>query len=332
MNINEKYRKLIVARLKNTISANQSNELDLWISESEENKQLYQVFVSTWTITESVNKEVFLIDKAAEWEKLKNDLHFSTSANSVKRKQLYPAWFRIAAAVVLFFSVALLISKQFTNKSTTYSANNVISNVLLPDSSTVSLNANSVIEVSSDFKTKLRKIKLQGEAFFLVQSMPDKRGFVVETQLATVSVKGTRFNVKEFSDTAVNVIVTQGSVAFTANADSANTVLLTSGQSAYYSKQLNKIEVYNTISGNAIAWYTKTLTFNNQQLDSVLNDLESYYGVTFQFSEPNPVHCLLSATFNNQSLQSVLTVIEATISVKFTKKTDKLYVVSGTCQ
>ncbi len=84
---------------------------------------------------------------------------------------VFPFWHKVAAVfiglVVLSASLFFILQRDNTLQYRTQFGET--KNLLLPDSSTVILNANSKLTYSSDWNSKdLRKVWLEGEAFFSV--------------------------------------------------------------------------------------------------------------------------------------------------------------------
>ena len=71
--------------------------------------------------------------------------------------------------------------------------NSISSEILLPDGSAVTLNANSKLQY---YTHSARKVWLEGEAFFEVKKIPETaEPFQVVTNDLTITVLGTTFNV-----------------------------------------------------------------------------------------------------------------------------------------
>src|SRR5579872_616700 len=80
-----------------------------------------------------------------------------------------------------------------------------IKSVLLPDSSVVTLNANSTMRIPEQWtEASGRQVWLEGEAYFQVQKKPaTAEKFVVHTKEVDVEVLGTKFNVNARRERAV---------------------------------------------------------------------------------------------------------------------------------
>src|SRR5690606_10369715 len=93
--------------------------------------------------------------------------------------------------------------------------------IILPDGSTVLLNADSRLSWNRDFTDSLREIHLTGEAFFEVVR-DTLRPFVVHTGDMDVTVLGTTFNVRAYPDDAQPITtLVSGSVEVAAKENKA---------------------------------------------------------------------------------------------------------------
>jgi transmembrane sensor len=131
-------------------------------------------------------------------------------------------WSAAASIIIILFCSAIYIYKNPINTATsTYSQyktivnnipNNDIKVIYLSDGSVVRLNANSKIEIASDYGSKTRKIILTGEAYFEVaknQNLP----FEVYAGSSKTTAIGTAFNVRAFpNESEVKVSLVEGKV------------------------------------------------------------------------------------------------------------------------
>ena len=128
-------------------------------------------------------------DAKAHFEKVKSSLNQSKQG---KVRSLQPVWtVAVAAAVALIITFYFLLSG--TSVSTGIGEQKI---VWLPDSSKVTLHANSNLAYDQSGWENQRKLELDGEAFFEV-----KKGsrFEVQTENGVIAVLGTSFNVKSRS-------------------------------------------------------------------------------------------------------------------------------------
>ncbi|MFC4721678.1 FecR family protein [Geojedonia litorea] len=99
---------------------------------------------------------------------------------------------RIAAIFVVGLGLYFTILKEDLVKVNTSVAQQT--NFTLPDNSEIIVNAESQIKYNESDWNKKRELKLNGEAFFKVAK---GQKFDVKTELGTVTVLGTQFNVKQ---------------------------------------------------------------------------------------------------------------------------------------
>lgn len=106
-----------------------------------------------------------------------------------------------AAAVILFCSSIALIYFRSTDKKNGICEIKVpmggMTNIQLPDGSTVVLNAGSKLTYKNIFDARHREITLSGEAFFDIVKDP-AHPFIITTPTIKIRVLGTRFNVRSY--------------------------------------------------------------------------------------------------------------------------------------
>jgi ferric-dicitrate binding protein FerR (iron transport regulator) len=101
------------------------------------------------------------------------------------------AWvWKVAASLLLL--VVSGIGFYVWNKVSYSTANNQIKEIVLPDNSTVTLNAASELTFYKFRWKTARKVRLSGEALF---SITKGNGFLITTLGKTIQVRGTKFNV-----------------------------------------------------------------------------------------------------------------------------------------
>lgn len=127
------------------------------------------------------------------------------------------SWVRVAAALVV--GVVLGAASLFVFRPATEpglcevtAPAGARSQVMLPDSSLVWLNAGSKLVYAGDFGRKSRRVRLEGECYFEVVCNAG-RPFTVETDVLNVTVLGTSFNVQAYAEArAVEVDLLKGRV------------------------------------------------------------------------------------------------------------------------
>lgn len=206
-----------------------------------------------------------------------------------------PAWASLGATAVL---VLLLLVFMLPGMNSTSDTDQYLTRVgeraewQLPDGSHINVNTDSRIEI--DFSGDLRIVRLlHGEASFDVAKNPN-RPFVVYAGKGMVWAVGTAFNVR-YTSSAVDVVVTEGTVKVYAATASDNPisllteqqapadrpvvkeVLATAGQSVRYA---GVIQEHQTSPGvdfeRRLAWREDSLVFQGETLESALQEIGRY--------------------------------------------------------
>jgi transmembrane sensor len=146
--------------------------------------------------------------------------------------------------------------------------------VELPDSSVVTLNASSQIEVKlqdTERDVELRK----GEAIFFVSHDP-QRPFRVHTRAGTVEAVGTRFNVYDRPNGDTRVSVLEGRVRVTAKSSDAAAELLGVGEEADIRFGGTIQRNTKAVVANTVAWRQRRLVFENTPLEDMIAEFNRY--------------------------------------------------------
>lgn len=158
--------------------------------------------------------------------------------------------------------------------------------VTLADGSTVELSAGSTLEYRTFRGRDVRRVQLDGEAFFNVAE--GERPFIVETFNARVTVTGTRFNVRGWTDDPAQetaVTLASGRVDVTPRLDAADPVTLSPGETAVTRADTTRLAASVALD-EALAWRSGRLAFTNRSLGSVVHALEQRFGLTIRLADP----------------------------------------------
>ena len=193
-------------------------------------------------------------------------------------------WYQIAAVLI---GLALVIGYQYYLLSdrvhtTAYGESK---HVVLPDGSTVMLNANSELRYERTWpQHQPRRVKLTGEAFFSVTHQTDDQKFVVQANDLAIEVLGTEFNVNHRrGETAV--MLQQGRVrldwsaserAVGATADTTRQLTIKPGELVVFSADtLTRKEVNPHVYAS---WTDNEWRFEQTPLSEVITMIEDNYG------------------------------------------------------
>jgi transmembrane sensor len=194
----------------------------------------------------------------------------------------------------------------------------------LPDKSQVWLNAASSLTYAAGLsESGLRKVKLEGEAYF--QIAKDKaHPFIVESRGQEVEVLGTHFNISAYGDEPViKTTLVEGSVKVTANHHSK---ILKPNQQALLSGT-DVIQVLDVDAEYDVAWKNGFFLFNGERLESIMNKIARWYNIEVAYADP----ALKSKTFIGtisrfEKVSKVLNMLERTEVASFRIEGNKIII------
>ncbi|RFS26817.1 DUF4974 domain-containing protein [Chitinophaga silvatica] len=154
--------------------------------------------------------------------------------------------------------------------------------LLLPDSSIVTLNANSKLLFSENANMQ-REVWLDGEAFFNVKHTVSSQPFIVHTyDNLDVKVLGTQFNVNSIGNEIVVVLET-GSILLNINElrnSKATSLYLKPGEMIRYSKQDGSYSKRKVAVDQYTAWKSGKLVMDDFSLADVAVFMRQVFGKT----------------------------------------------------
>ena len=294
--------------LKNGVSANPENQAE------------YEEIEKLWNISGEA-AEPGEIDLDAEWRRMEAAMIPAYSGKSVVMRIM-----QIAASLVIITVLGFMAIKFSGSKSEKAPAT-ARASVILPDGTSVSLNAGSVITYKKDFGTKHRSVHLKGEAWFEVKKNADLP-FVISAGEANIRVTGTKFNVKAYHQGKdVRVTVTEGTVTFYNTVQPDKEITLHAGETGVMNKSNRALTSMNSGNLNDIAWKTGIMDFHDTSLSDVTEVLINTYHCKIDL-DPAVGNCPVTVRFENRELDAVLNVLRSTLDLKITTK-GKRIIISG---
>ncbi|MEN8156191.1 MAG: FecR domain-containing protein [Bacteroidota bacterium] len=319
--MDDRYKQIIVRYFEGTIS--ESDELHLleWLKSSPEAVEQFNDFQKIWGMTEVVtpsNNKV--IDK--DWKLLQQKVH---TLKTEEKKQVTTILYwlpRFAAVFILGVIISAAISYSMMHSSSKdlsyyeisapYDAR---SEILLPDGTTIWLNAGTHLRYSNEYGRKQREVFLSGEACFNVETHP-KAPFLVRTADLRIKAYGTTFNVKSYpEENTVETTLIEGSIGITRNKYEENPVdevMLEPNQRVVYYKT-SQNPSYLVSKGidplKSTLWKEGTLSVNSETLGEMAIKLERKYGVKIHFENEALKELTFTGTFENETIEQVLEAI-----------------------
>lgn len=178
----------------------------------------------------------------------------------------------------------------------------------LPDGSVVRLNAESHLQYRKNDWGQIRRVHLEGEAFFDVTTA--EQPFVVHTASATITVLGTRFNVQNRTD-HFSVYCNHGQVRVQTSADSTD---LVAGESAV--RQAGNRLAKSTAPEAEPGWMTGTLRFVDLPAPKVFAEIARQFPVTFTGNIPQNLNYRGQVPLND--LDTALSLVCESLGLTYT--------------
>jgi len=335
--IDQKYWELMARVLAGEATTGQREELEVWMQENRQNRELFMRVRNDWERTaSSASATKYNVDAA--WEKQKKRIQgvpgMYETESPVHQYNFRRTIIRVAALVLLLIATgAVFFILQHRNAADELLATTngqEQQEVTLPDGSTVVLNEGATLRYPKTFG-KTRKVKLTGEAFFQVTKNPE-RPFVVDAGNATVTVLGTTFNVNSspVEDKEVEVFVETGRVKVTPVAgNKGQSLILDPGYIGRVYKHRTE-KLLNT-NENYMAWRTRQMIFRDTPLPEVASTLERVYHVNVELKGDSLKNCRFSSTFIKQDLNLVLEVISTTFDLTIKQDKSKIVLTGKGC-
>ncbi len=257
---------------------------------------------------------------------------------------------RIAAIIVMAFvfggTLSYFIFNSGIKTSSSYCEVSAplgsTSEITLPDSSRVWLNAGSKIKYSTTFNQKNRLIYLEGEGYFKV-AKNKKIPFVVDAFGFEVKAVGTEFNVKAYQgDPTVETTMVEGKVSLLhATENIMKGVYLVPNQKAtFYKKEesltvevikkieekkeeLNYLPEFRLVIApkidpkSIVSWKENRLIIEREQLGTLAEILSRKYNFNFEFKSEDIKHFSFSGTLEDETLQQVMNVIKISSPIDY---------------
>ncbi len=329
-------------------TGNQENCLvEQWLAKSAENRRYYAelknlLVMETMPQTKATAEELYAFHTRMEKKKLGNKHKIS--------RQLIIAYTTAAAAVI--FAAYILFPKQADKRldiedlvrvglcdipseyiHTVYTEPGTKAKTVLPDGSTVLLNAGSSISYPDKFLGDTREITFSGEGYFNVVSDSLKPMIIKTGHNLDVMVRGTEFNLRTFDSTKIETTLYSGKITLITGTDKKGVVSYTEilpNTKSYVAEngevKLQKMDkMLNTATR---AWTSGRLIFDNTPLPQVIKELERWHGINIVVTDNSILKYNITADFNSESIVQIADLIKLSARIDY-KYENKILYLSG---
>ncbi|MCG8387779.1 MAG: FecR domain-containing protein [Cytophagales bacterium] len=268
-------------------------------------------------------------------------------------------WYKAAAVFTLLVAagVTIYFSTPGTVEMVTYTTvPGQKSSIVLPDGTSIYLNASSKIILPKKFSGSTREIFLTGEAFFEV-ARDEKRPFIIKSPGIITTVLGTSFNVKAFSNEETEVTVATGKVRIDTSPQNVIqhpqdssftgkpgpgvvregqgegiTQILGAGDQAIFNPETGELSKQPVELEEFLAWKDGIILYKDESLAKVITRLESWYGVRIVVLNDQILECKINGKHKDSSLEEVLKVIQLLLDIDYELKNREVTLKGGNCK
>lgn len=264
------------------------------------------------------------------WNEIQQSIREDKAVPSLGRTLIYRNVAAAIAFIIISGSILWYVLRANTTVSTSFGE---VRTVVLPDKSTVILNANSAITFSSDWDDhSLREVWLKGEAYFDVihlnldtAKLAESERFIVHTEDIAIEVLGTRFNVKSRRD-KTNIALLTGKIKIHLPIDSTGTktnLIMRPGEYLEYedNKILNRLTVEKP--QQITAWVKHEFVFNDASLSDIIAILQDDYGYAIDVSDKSIMSMRIEGEISVTTIQELFETLEAALELQI-EETNKI--------
>lgn len=291
----------------------EAQQVIAWINESDDNRREYMAQRKLYDIA------LWRTDAATGEDEL-------PSARRWTVKMVLKETLKIAAvSAVAFIAAYFWMNKQTTSPSESlqaiYAPAGQRSEIQLSDGTRVWLNSCSRLTYSDRFVGNQRRVKLEGEAYFIVTKNKEKP-FIVETNQYNIKVLGTEFNVSAYpNDKEWKTSLLNGKVDITDRA--GNSLMLLQPHTEAYLKDGSLVKSdFNTTE--AFSWRKGLLSFTNLSMSEMVRRFELYYGIHIVVNNRRLLgNSYTGKFFIGDGIEHALDVLKMDKKFTYTYDTDK---------
>lgn len=302
-------RSAILKYLRGETSAKERIDMLRWLEEDpahmEEYKCLRQIFDATLCSEENI------------------PLSIKSHSASLSRKR----WMQVAAAAVVFLCLfaggTWLYTYNFSVAPTELLAIRTIhvpvgqrTELTLNDGTKMWLNSNTTLRIENSERKDLRRVSLDGEAYFEVT--PNKHlPFVVQTGSYEVQVLGTRFNVFAYKDRKdFSVRLYEGAV-------NVSDVQTDTSLRLFPNEEVKVSDDGRLVKGpfeqaESLLWLEGIYYFEDTDYETIFRQIKEYYKVDFDVRNPNVLQYKCTCKFRQEDgLKHILEVLQGIHEFEF---------------
>lgn len=272
-------------------------------------------------------KKMALAQKIALKKRIQQSLNHNMTPHHVNipivaTRSFIAHWTRYAAAVAVLLLGSIFVYLFLSDSSVSYKTDyGKLATYTLPDSSVVTMNANS--ELTYRFNEK-REVWIKGEAYFQVKKLQNggqRIPFIVHTEQLDVAVLGTEFNVNTRRG-IISVTLSEGKIALEAP-DAEVTITMQPGEHAVLDDQ-NQLTLSKVDTALYTSWRNNKLIFNHTTIGEIAEVIEDIYGYEVIVSDQELQKREFTGTLPTDDLDLFLAMLEEIFDARIGKRNGRI--------
>jgi transmembrane sensor len=332
--------EILVNHLTGVSSEIEEEELAEWLSETEENRTLYERVKITWSAERKAltkpdtEKALNLVLSRIRQSDAATETKVIRFAQSPGRKQALSLTarsyiVRVAAAIVVavgaIYLLTTLTSRRETGEiSLTF---NSMQTIELSDGTRVTADIGSSFAYPESFADgHAREVSLEGEAYFDV-AKNDRVPFIVRAGAGRIEVLGTKFNVRAWKgDRQIVLAVQEGTVSFQTegNNDTSKVVYVRDNEASRLIEGQSPTTPEEVDVSRYLSWMKREIYFQNTPVPEVLNQLERWYNVTIETADSSMLRNNITVFIENKRLVENLNLISVVMNAPYVQQGDTI--------
>lgn len=312
---------LLTEFLEGKLDEQTGREIETWYGASAENRRRLEALYFV----------LFAGERLKAASEVNTDRAFRALQRRIelRRQKTRPQWYKVvtryAAVLIAGALMAGLYIHQhaLSDRPCTVYAESSDCRVSLPDGSVVNLARHSELSYSASFRSNDRTVHLVGEAFFDIRTDNGNPFSVTTEHDAKVIVKGTKFNLKAYSDNSdIETVLVEGAVDFLA-AD--RIVSLKPGQKVSFSPGGHNLTIQTVNVETELS--SRERTFQRIPLSQIITVIENAYGCDIALGNKKLSDILFTGTLDfNRPVNHILEVLTLSTNTRFAHSGDRIVI------
>ena len=312
---------LLTRFLEGKLDEQTNRRIEDWYDASEANRRRIEALYFVLFAGERL-KAASSVNTDEAFRALQRRIEANSRRPRLSWRQIAVRYAAVVAACVLVAGMYMFQNREDGRTCTVYAENSDCT-VTLPDGSTVRLTRRSQLDYPAGFSDRNRKVHLTGEAFFDVRKRNGAPFSVTTAHDAEVIVRGTKFNLKAYTDHSnIETVLVEGAVDFRA---AERTVALRPGQKVSYSPSDHDLTLQTVNVGAELA--ARLRTFRYVDLAQIAAVIDDFYDCNIEFRSEALRDIQFTGTLDfNMPVDHILEVLTLSTNTRFTRTGEKIII------